>query len=122
MPSFPNRSPRADPAPKRSGHRWLLILLAVAISAWVIHWAKRDGFGRWGLISAGLLVGGAAGNVIDRIQIGAVVDFLDFSGLGFPWIFNIADSAISVGVGLLILDSFLSERRTEPVGSEAQTE
>ncbi|MNJ18211.1 Lipoprotein signal peptidase [compost metagenome] len=61
----------------------------------------------------GLVMGGALGNVIDRIRFGGVVDFLDFSGTGlFPWIFNVADSGITVGVGLLILDSFLSERRS----------
>jgi signal peptidase II len=60
----------------------------------------------------GLVMGGALGNVIDRIRFGGVVDFLDFSGTGlFPWIFNVADAAITVGVALLILDSLLSERR-----------
>ena len=101
--------------------RWVLTgfsLIVAAIMAWWALQAPRRLFA----VALGLIIGGALGNVIDRIQIGAVVDFLDFSGLGFPWIFNIADSAISVGVGLLILDSFLSERRTEPVGSEAQTE
>ena len=63
------------------------------------------------LITAiGLIMGGALGNVIDRIRFGGVVDFLDFSGLYFPWVFNVADSAISIGVVLLILDSFISER------------
>ncbi len=85
--------------------RWLLILLAVAISAWVIRWAKRDGFGRWGMISAGLLVGGAAGNVIDRIAYGYVADFLNMSccGIENPYAFNVADIAIFVGaVGLVL--------------------
>ena len=63
------------------------------------------------LIEAGYAVmGGALGNVIDRIRFGYVVDFLDVSGLGFPWVFNIADAAINVGVALLILDTLLSER------------
>ena len=85
--------------------RWLLILLAVAISAWVIRWAKRDGFGRWGLISAGLLVGGAAGNVIDRIAYGYVADFLNMSccGIENPYAFNIADVFIFAGaIGLVL--------------------
>jgi signal peptidase II len=55
----------------------------------------------------GLFIGGALGNnLIDRARIGEVVDFLDFSGLYFPWVFNVADSAITVGVMLLLLDSF----------------
>ena len=67
------------------------------------------------------MVGGAIGNLIDRVRFGAVVDFLDFSGpwfgatiagwpLGFPWVFNIADAAITVGAVLLFLDQFLMSR------------
>jgi len=101
--------------------RWLLAGFSLIVAALMVFWAWRAPR-RLFAVAVGLIIGGALGNVIDRIEIGAVVDFLDFSGLGFPWIFNIADSAISVGVALLILDSFLSERRSEPVGSEAQTE
>ena len=54
-------------------------------------------------------MGGAIGNAIDRARFGAVADFLDFKGLYFPWVFNVADSAITVGVVLLLLDSFRSE-------------
>ena len=55
-------------------------------------------------------MGGALGNVIDRVRFGYVVDFIDFSATGlFPWVFNIADSAITIGVVLLILDSLLSD-------------
>ncbi|PZN99028.1 MAG: signal peptidase II, partial [Alphaproteobacteria bacterium] len=57
------------------------------------------------------------GNAIDRIRFGYVIDFLDFSDTGLcPWVFNIADSAISVGVVLLILDSLMSERKPATVG------
>ena len=101
--------------------RWVLAGFSLIVAALMVFWAWRAPR-RLFAVAVGLIIGGALGHVIDRIESGAVVDFLDFSGLGFPWIFNIADSAISVGVGLLILDSFLSERRTEPVGSEAQTE
>jgi signal peptidase II len=59
-------------------------------------------------VSLGLVIGGALGNLIDRVRFGAVVDFLDFSGLWFPWVFNVADSAITVGVILLLLDSVLA--------------
>ena len=83
--------------------------MVAGLRAW---WATRAN--RRLLVAAiGLVMGGAFGNVIDRIRFGGVVDFLDFSGTGlFPWIFNIADSGITIGVMLLILDSFLSERRT----------
>jgi signal peptidase II len=49
-------------------------------------------------------VGGALGNVIDRIRFGAVCDFFDFSGLWFPWVFNVADAAITLGAILLAVD------------------
>ena len=95
--------------------RWLLTVFSVAVAGLLAFWATRAD--RRLLITAiGLIMGGALGNVIDRIRFGGVVDFLDFSGLYFPWVFNVADSAISIGVVLLILDSFLSERR-EAVGA-----
>ncbi len=60
-------------------------------------------------IGLGMVMGGAVGNnLIDRLHFGQVVDFIDVGGLGFfPWVFNVADSAISIGVVLLILDSVL---------------
>lgn len=85
--------------------RWLLIALAIGISAWVVRWAQRDGFTRWGQISAGLLVGGAAGNVVDRLAYGYVADFLNMSccGIENPYAFNVADIAIFAGaIGLVL--------------------
>lgn len=55
---------------------------------------------------------GAVGNALDRLFHGAVIDFLDATKLGFPWIFNLADAAIDVGVGLMLLSIALGERRT----------
>ena len=63
----------------------------------------------WVLLS--LVIGGAVGNLVDRARFGAVVDFLDFSGLYFPWIFNVADAAISVGAAFLLLDQLLASRK-----------
>jgi signal peptidase II len=57
-----------------------------------------------------LVLGGAVGNFIDRVRTGEVVDFLDFTLINFP-IFNVADMAITIGVGLLLLDVFLDSRR-----------
>jgi signal peptidase II len=98
--------------------RWLLSAFSAAVAGALAWWAlKAD---RRLLISAiGLVMGGAIGNVIDRIRFGYVVDFLDFSGLGFPWVFNVADAAINVGVILLILDSIRSERAAK-VGVAAE--
>ena len=86
--------------------RWILIALALVISAWIIWWMRRDRPGRLVQISAGLVVGGAIGNVIDRVIYGAVADFLNMSCCGFenPWSFNVADIAIFVGAfGLILL-------------------
>ena len=86
--------------------RWLLVSAALAVVVGLVVWVRRAD--RWLFAAAlGLIIGGALGNnLIDRARIGEVVDFLDFSGLYFPWVFNIADSAISIGVALLLLDSF----------------
>lgn len=62
-------------------------------------------------VAIGLVVGGAVGNVIDRLLRGAVVDFLDFHVAGWHWFaFNVADAAICVGVGLMVIDSLLGRR------------
>lgn len=99
--------------------RWMLSLFSIVVAGALGWWALRAE--RRLLITAiGLIMGGAVGNVIDRIRFGFVVDFLDFSGTKvFPWVFNVADSAITVGVVLLILDSLLSERAAK-VGLAAE--
>lgn len=85
--------------------RWALILLAVAISIWVWRWVRREPHSTIVKISAGCLIGGAMGNVLDRILYGAVADFLNMSvpGLDNPYSFNVADIAIFAGaIGLVI--------------------
>lgn len=85
--------------------RWVLIALALAISVWVWLWVRRDNPGRLVRISTGLLVGGALGNVVDRLVYGAVADFLNMSccGVDNPFSFNIADVAIFAGaIGIVL--------------------
>lgn len=85
--------------------RAVLIALALAISVWVWRWVAREGAGRWMQVSAGVLVGGALGNVVDRVVYGAVADFLNMSccGLSNPFAFNVADIAIFAGAfGLVV--------------------
>jgi signal peptidase II len=91
--------------------RWALSVFSIVVAGALAWWALQAQ--RRLLVTAiGLVIGGAIGNAIDRIRFGYVVDFLDFSATGlFPWVFNVADSAITVGVMLLILDSVLSERK-----------
>lgn len=88
-----------------------LALVLLGLLAWVVrgwNWEKR-----WVQVVAGMVVGGAVGNLVDRIRLGYVLDFLDFHYAGWSWpAFNIADSAISVGVSLLVL-SWLVGRSPE---------
>jgi len=84
---------------------YILAVLSVAISLWVVRWAHTDKFGRNAQISAGLLIGGALGNAIDRLVYGAVADFINMSCCGFsnPYAFNVADITIFVGaIGLVV--------------------
>ena len=80
--------------------RWALTLFSLAVSGFLAWWATRTD--RRILISAiGLVIGGAIGNAVDRLRFGYVVDFVDVSGTGVcPWVFNVADAAITVGVVL----------------------
>jgi signal peptidase II len=91
--------------------RWLLISVAVAISVWVLWWMRHE-TRTLARISAGLLVGGAIGNVADRLIYGAVADFLNVTccGIENPFAFNIADVVIFVGAFGLIL--FTGEKKT----------
>ncbi len=86
--------------------RWVLIAISMAIVAFVIFWARKAA-NTIVPVAAGIIVGGALGNVYDRIVYGAVADFLNMSCCGFqnPFAFNVADVAIFVGAGLLILFS-----------------
>lgn len=87
--------------------RWILVAFSVLVVALLVGWARKVER-KLTAVALGLIIGGAIGNNwIDRVRFGWVVDFLDFSGLHFPWVFNIADSAITVGVALLLLDSVL---------------
>lgn len=96
--------------------RWVLSVVPFIVAAALAWWALRENR-RPLLIAAGLLIGGAVGNVIDRIRFGYVVDFIDFSQTGvFPWVFNVADCAVNVGVAVLILDALLSGRRGPATG------
>lgn len=94
---------------------WLLTLLTAAIGAFLIVWLYRE-TRPLSRMALWLVLAGAAGNVIDRIRFGAVVDFLDFHALGYHWpAFNVADSAIVVGAGLILFDSLVLAQRTTTI-------
>jgi len=90
--------------------RGILIAVSLVIAGFLTVWLFQSAR-RLQATAFGLIIGGAIGNVIDRFAHGAVVDFLDFSGLYFPYVFNVADAAISIGVGVLILDLILNGDR-----------
>jgi signal peptidase II len=85
--------------------RWVLIGLAFVICGAVLYWVHNDRPGRMGLIAAGLMIGGALGNVVDRFLYGAVADFLNMTccGISNPYAFNVADIAIFIGAFGLVL-------------------
>ncbi|MFO1414157.1 MAG: signal peptidase II [Burkholderiales bacterium] len=86
--------------------RWLFAAIAVVASGVMVYLIRRGG-SRVLMLGLALILGGALGNLYDRIVLGHVTDFLLFHYRGWAWpAFNVADSAITVGAGLLILDSF----------------
>jgi signal peptidase II len=89
--------------------RWFFLVLALGVSAWIVVMLRRHARETLMAFSLALVLGGALGNVIDRIRLGAVVDFLSFHLADYYWpAFNVADSAITVGVVLLLWQQFRS--------------
>ncbi len=95
--------------------RWFFVVLAVAVVVVLLFWLRRLVAGSWSeALGVALVIGGAFGNLIDRIRFGHVVDFLDFHIGEWHWpAFNIADSAISIGVVLLILATLRGNGKRE---------
>jgi signal peptidase II len=93
--------------------RWFFIGLGLAAAVFIVWMLGRHGGQRMFALALALILGGALGNVIDRVLHGHVVDFIQvhYAGWYFPS-FNVADSAISVGAALLILDEILRVRRS----------
>jgi signal peptidase II len=93
--------------------RWLFTLIAAGVSVLLITWMRRlPSTARLLPAALALILGGAIGNLIDRLRYGHVIDFLDFHwGAAHFWVFNVADSGITVGAALLLLDAGLDSRR-----------
>ena len=89
--------------------RWILTLFAFVMSC-VLLYVLKGTKDRLSQLSIGLIIGGAIGNGIDRALFGAVTDFINFGDVGFHWVFNVADSAITIGVIGLIAASFLAPK------------
>ncbi|MEM6414548.1 MAG: signal peptidase II [Pseudomonadota bacterium] len=94
-----------------SASRIILSILVSTVVCGLIAWLGRLQRG-YAVIGAAFIIGGAVGNLYDRISYGYVVDFLDFSGAYFPWVFNVADVAINIGIAFLFLDAFVNRDGT----------
>lgn len=93
--------------------KWFFVLLALGISAWLLVMLRRHAQERLLPTALALILGGALGNVIDRLRFDAVVDFLDFHLAGYHWpAFNVADSAISIGVALMLVHQLRCGKET----------
>ena len=83
--------------------KWFFVTLALGVSGWLLTMLRQHAGERLLPTALSLICGGALGNVIDRLRFDAVVDFLDFHLAGYHWpAFNVADSAITVGVALML--------------------
>jgi len=94
--------------------RWVFVFLALGVSVTLILWLRRLAATTQGLIACGLalIVGGALGNMLDRLRLGHVIDFIHAHwGTHYFPAFNVADSAITIGAGLLLLDAWHEARR-----------
>ena len=93
--------------------RWFFILIGLMVSLVLIIWINRLAVNqRLSAVALSLVVGGALGNILDRILLGHVVDFIDVYYREWHWpAFNVADSAISLGVILMLIDAVREERR-----------
>jgi len=90
--------------------KWMLVGLALVITAFLVHWLYKATTG-WNVLSLGMIIGGAIGNVVDRVRFGAVVDFLDFHAFDYHWpAFNLADVGIAIGAAILIIESLFSDK------------
>jgi len=94
--------------------RWFFTALALGVSVWIVAMLRRH-TGEFRLsLALAMILGGALGNVIDRIRFGAVVDFVQWHAAGYAWpAFNVADSAITLGAVLLAWDQFAEQPKTK---------
>ncbi len=104
--------------------RWFFTLLAIGVSAGIIVWISRlESKQKWLAIALALIVGGALGNLWDRLYFGYVVDFIQIYYEQWYWpAFNIADSAISVGAVMLLIDGFFGQSAKSDGSDESSAE
>ncbi len=97
--------------------RWFFTILALGVAAWIVGILPRHSAEFRLSLALTLILGGALGNVIDRLRFGAVVDFIQWHVAGFYWpAFNVADSAISIGAVLMAWDQFAARPGRHDLG------
>ena len=90
--------------------RWFFTALALGVSAWIIVELRKNSEKTLFSLALALILGGALGNVIDRLRVGAVVDFIQWHIASYAWpAFNVADAAISVGAVMMLCDQFFGK-------------
>jgi signal peptidase II len=96
------------------GHatRWFLMSANLVVASLIFYLILTKQLGPLMRFGLALIMAGAIGNALDRLLIGSVVDFLDATKIGFPWIFNVADAAVDAGIGVLLWSAVRSERPT----------
>ena len=99
--------------------RWALSAVSLAVAAFLLRSALRQSTSTMNAVGFALIGAGAIGNTIDRLRLGAVVDFFDASKLRFSWVFNVADVSIDLGIALILLAALLpsSEAHTADEGN-----
>jgi signal peptidase II len=90
--------------------RWAFVAFTLIVAVVLAGWVRKTDRPLFGT-ALGFLMGGAVGNAVDRVRFGAVADFIDVSRLHFPWVFNVADAAINVGIACLLLDMLMQDRQ-----------
>lgn len=96
-----------------SNGQWILSGVAIVIVVWLFIWLRKTD-NRFTATALSLIIGGALGNVIDRIRFSAVFDYLDFHAFGYHWpAFNLSDSFVFIGAVLLVFSSFLYNEQAE---------
>lgn len=95
--------------------RWFFTIVSIGVTGVLLVWLARLQRGQWPTaLALGLVIGGAIGNLIDRLRLGYVVDFIDVHARGWHWpAFNVADSCICVAAFLLIISTFRAEQLSD---------
>jgi len=95
--------------------KWLLVAVTSAIAIGMTVWLTKVS-NRWLAVSLGLVIGGAVGNIIDRLRFGAVFDFLDVIIVNYHWpAFNVADAAITIGAVLILIEGFFEPKTSHDI-------